>query len=662
MPAELADTLIVLTWNDAESFSRVMAERGDEVAAVITEPVMFNTGCVLPEPGYLELLRQETQQHGALLIFDEVITGFRFARGGAQEFFGVTPDLTTLAKGLGGGFPVAAIGGSSAVMSMIAEGRYSHSGTYNANVVACAAVSATMDVLAEPGLFERQRELGEALMRGLRKLAADAGLPVIVEGLGTVFQLWFSEHPIRNWRDAQRYAERAALHPVVAGDAAARRLVPPEPVREPLRVAGALQRRRQLHAGCGRAGICRDQQAAQLGVADPLWCSILAAAARYAADAAGEHGPPGPGSGLLYQQVVSYIEQLVSERGLAPGDMLPTHAELAELTGVSLITVRRALDELERAGKVRRHQGLGTFLARPRIVTEPTRAGSLLGTLAADGAGRGAKSLDTRILAMRRGLPSADIARALQIWPDSQVWQLRRQRRIDGEPAVVETSIIPVALAPELDRLVSDLPGSLYDLLGREYGLEDEYEEQYLEVIMPTQEERRLLSIPPRTQVVRIRGLSMDKAGTPFDCFEQLYPAAEFAFAISGSTSRHLLPTPGFQDWDVRPLPGEPGPAPRGPAAPGGQPTGPEQLAHERERYRRLHRPRPRHLGAEGRGAGAGGNRHRPGRRRLPHPPAQPRGLRAGAAELDHGGRIGGRAAAERGSSRGAGAASGCRR
>jgi glutamate-1-semialdehyde 2,1-aminomutase len=207
VPAELAATLIVLTWNDTESFAQVMAERGDEVAAVITEPVMFNTGCVLPEPGYLELLRQETLRHGALLIFDEVITGFRVARGGAQEFFGVTPDLTTLAKGLGGGFPVAAIGGSTAVMSMIAEGRYSHSGTYNANVVACAAVSATMDVLAEPGLFERQRELGEALMRGLFKLAADAGLPVIVEGLGTVFQLWFSEHPIRNWRDARRYAD-----------------------------------------------------------------------------------------------------------------------------------------------------------------------------------------------------------------------------------------------------------------------------------------------------------------------------------------------------------------------------------------------------------------------------------------------------------------------
>jgi DNA-binding GntR family transcriptional regulator len=275
------------------------------------------------------------------------------------------------------------------------------------------------------------------------------------------------------------------------------------------------------------------------------------------------HGPPGPqdrpGAGLLYKQVVAYVERLVAERGLVPGDMLPTHAELAALTGVSMITVRRALDELERAGKVRRHQGVGTFLARPRIVTEPARAGSLLGTLAADGAGRRAKRLDSQILEMRRGLPSPDIARALRLWPDSQVWRLRRQRRIDGEPAVVETSIIPTALAPELDRLIEGLGGSLYDLLGHEYGLEDEYEEQYLEVITPTAEERRLLSIPPRTQVVRIRGLSMDKAGTPFDCFEQLYPAAEFAFAISGSTSRHLLPTPGVQDWDVLPLPADPG-------------------------------------------------------------------------------------------------------
>jgi len=209
VPAELESTLAVLTWNDPELFSRFMIERGHEVAAVLTEAAVFNTGCILPEPGYLELLRAETLKYGALLIFDEVITGFRFARGGAQEWFGVTPDLTTFAKGLGGGFPVAAVGGSIAAMHLVADGTYSHSGTYNANVVQCAAVSATMDVLAEPGLFERQRALGFRLADGLATLATERGLDAYVEGLGTVFQLWFADAPIRNWRDAVAHADEA---------------------------------------------------------------------------------------------------------------------------------------------------------------------------------------------------------------------------------------------------------------------------------------------------------------------------------------------------------------------------------------------------------------------------------------------------------------------
>jgi glutamate-1-semialdehyde 2,1-aminomutase len=211
VPAELEDTLLVLTWNDPESFLRLMNERGDEIAAVLTEPAVFNTGCILPEPGYLELLRSECTKHGALLIFDEVITGFRFARGGAQEWYGVTPDLTTLAKGLGGGFPVAAIGGSREAMRLIADGTYSHSGTYNANVVQCAAVSATMDVLAEPGLYERQRAIGGRLADGLRTLATERGLDAYVEGLGTVFQLWFADAPIHNWRDAAKHANEPAF-------------------------------------------------------------------------------------------------------------------------------------------------------------------------------------------------------------------------------------------------------------------------------------------------------------------------------------------------------------------------------------------------------------------------------------------------------------------
>jgi len=206
VPAELADTLVVLTWNDPDSFVRLMAERGDEVAAVLTEPAVFNTGCILPEPGYLELLREQTRKYGAMLIFDEVITGFRFARGGAQEWFGITPDLTTYAKGIGGGFPVAAVGGTTEAMRLIADGTYSHSGTYNANVVQCAAVSATMDVLATPGLYERQRTLGDRLGAGLKAIADEKGIDAYVEGIGTVFQLWFTDRPIKNWRDAAAHA------------------------------------------------------------------------------------------------------------------------------------------------------------------------------------------------------------------------------------------------------------------------------------------------------------------------------------------------------------------------------------------------------------------------------------------------------------------------
>jgi glutamate-1-semialdehyde 2,1-aminomutase len=207
VPAALADSIAVLTWNDAEGLESFMAERGDEVACVITEPVALNTGCILPEPGYLEAVRSITERHGALLVFDEVITGFRFARGGAQEHYGVTPDLTVLAKGLGGGFPVAAIGGRERVMSMIAEGRYSQSGTYNSSTVAAAAVSAAMDALAEPGLYARQVALGRRLMDGISTAAREHELPVRVVGLGTVFQVWFADEPIRNYRDAVRCSD-----------------------------------------------------------------------------------------------------------------------------------------------------------------------------------------------------------------------------------------------------------------------------------------------------------------------------------------------------------------------------------------------------------------------------------------------------------------------
>ena len=208
MLSEIADSLVILSWNDPESFEAVMAELGDQIAAVITEPVMLNTGCILPDDGFLQLLRDRTREHGALLIFDEVITGFRFARGGGQEFFGVMPDITTMAKGLGGGFPVAAIGGTREVMSAIGDGRYSHSGTYNSNVIQMASVSATMDLLT-PTRYDDAGALGGSLMDGLIGLLSAKGVPSRVVGLGTVFQVWFTDEPVRNWRDAERLTDEA---------------------------------------------------------------------------------------------------------------------------------------------------------------------------------------------------------------------------------------------------------------------------------------------------------------------------------------------------------------------------------------------------------------------------------------------------------------------
>jgi glutamate-1-semialdehyde 2,1-aminomutase len=180
---------------------------------------MGNTGVIPPKDGYLQLLREITSANGSVLIFDEVITGFRVARGGAQELYGVTPDLTTMAKALGGGFPVSAVGGRRDLMELVATGEVLHAGTYNANTVAIAAANASLQILARPGTYERLFSLAERLMDGFRRTLEEAGVAVQVQGVGPMFQLWFSKTPISNYRDAAphlnspKYAALArALH------------------------------------------------------------------------------------------------------------------------------------------------------------------------------------------------------------------------------------------------------------------------------------------------------------------------------------------------------------------------------------------------------------------------------------------------------------------
>jgi DNA-binding GntR family transcriptional regulator len=263
---------------------------------------------------------------------------------------------------------------------------------------------------------------------------------------------------------------------------------------------------------------------------------------------------------LRYEEMIEFVERLVADGNLAPGDMLPTQAELAAAAGVSLITVRRALEELERAGRVRRHQGVGTFLARPRIISEPGRSGGLLDTLRrahdAGDAGRDEPRVGNRLLSLGQGLPSVSLRAALQLADGAPVWEIRRQRLVNGEPKVYETAVIPVTLAPGLDRYTAELSGSLYELLAGRYGLEDQAEEQYLEVAAADDDERRLLRLPSKSQVVRLRGLSTDQNGTPFDCFTQVYPALEFGFYISGGTSRGLFRTTSWDGWGVTAAPG----------------------------------------------------------------------------------------------------------
>jgi DNA-binding GntR family transcriptional regulator len=265
-------------------------------------------------------------------------------------------------------------------------------------------------------------------------------------------------------------------------------------------------------------------------------------------DLSSQGRPAGPHPKLRYVQVIELIEGLIAERGLRPGDLLPTQKQLATMAGVSLITVRRALDVLERAGRVSGHQGVGTFVARPRIVTEPTRSGGLLATLAGQDSPR---EVTTKVLEVRTAQPRPTVAHALGLTPGQLVWQIVRLRLIDGQPLMIEQALIPQTLAPDLGGRREQLCGSLYDLLASGHGLMDDHEEQYLEVREAGGRERRLLKLGARARIVRLRGVSFTADAVPFDCFEHVYPADEFVFYISGQTARRLFRPADLRDWGV---------------------------------------------------------------------------------------------------------------
>jgi len=203
--------IILLPWNDAEALERTLAERHREIAAVITEPVMCNSGCIVPLPGYLERMRELTEKYGIVLIFDEVITGFRLGLGGAHGRFGILPDLMTMGKAMAGGIALSAVAGRRDIMDLIASGKVSHLGTLNGNCVAMAAGLATIDILSrnDGALLRDMERIAVRLAEGLRRLMGKYGFRGVVNQIGPVFHMMFVDRD--EVRTFQEFSERDSV-------------------------------------------------------------------------------------------------------------------------------------------------------------------------------------------------------------------------------------------------------------------------------------------------------------------------------------------------------------------------------------------------------------------------------------------------------------------
>jgi glutamate-1-semialdehyde 2,1-aminomutase len=210
IPSSVFDDVILAPWNDAAALERVMQQHGHELAAVITEPIMANMGCIPPRDGYLAHMRELAHQYGTLFILDEVVTGFRYAPGGCQQLYNLQPDISTFGKALGAGFPIGAVAGPRAILDRMrwSEHMVLHYGTFNGHRLTMNVVAANLDLLSQPDVHRKLFAIGDAAIAGLRDIFRRRQIKAIVQGFGPMFQIYFTKRDaIHDYRDYCQYAD-----------------------------------------------------------------------------------------------------------------------------------------------------------------------------------------------------------------------------------------------------------------------------------------------------------------------------------------------------------------------------------------------------------------------------------------------------------------------
>ena len=223
IPDSVFDDVVLAPWNDLETLEAILRRHGRDLAAIITEPIMANMGCILPREGYLERVCALAHSYGALFILDEVVTGFRYAPGGCQQHFGLKPDLSTFGKALGAGFPIGAVAGPRAILDRMrwgSEEMVLHYGTFNGHRLTMRVIAANLDLLAANGgaAYKQLYAIGDAAIAGLRDVFRRRKIAALVQGFGPMFQIYFTDRDaIRDYRDYCRYANTAKYSRFVHG-------------------------------------------------------------------------------------------------------------------------------------------------------------------------------------------------------------------------------------------------------------------------------------------------------------------------------------------------------------------------------------------------------------------------------------------------------------